>query len=356
MPKASTIGIYASVFAVIVAVVAVGYHAPQETSGVANASPVTTQSDAQPTSVDQVVATTVAAQLAESTNLSIAPNIAESAVTAQTQSQFLQSADTTVITKPQIVQPVSDNRTVIDYAVVSDDTVDSVAAKYGISADTLKWANNLTSSTLRVGTTLTILPTNGVLYTVKSGDTLGSISEKYGVDQTRVVLYNDLDVSGITSGQRLVLPGANLPTIERPGYVAPITYFTGYSSGFSGGKTWNIKSGTPGYAGNTYAYGNCTRYAYDRRVELGLPVSANWGNAGTWGVLASRVNGLTVDRSPSAGAIIQDSGHVAIVEEVLPNGDLRLSEMNAYVSGGGWNKVSGRILPAASVGQYLFIH
>lgn len=338
----------------IVAVIAVGYHPPQETSGAANATIVADQS--QPTSVDQVVAITVAAQLAETTNLSVAPNIAESAVSAQTKNQFLQS-DNTVITKPQLLQPGAENRSTLSYTVVAGDSVESVATKYKISTDTLKWANNLTSNILKEGTALTILPTDGVLYTVKTGDTIQSISDKYRVDQTRAVLYNDLDQSGITVGHQIILPGATLPNTERPGYVAPVTFYAGYSSGFSG-NTWNIKIGTPGYAGNTYAYGNCTKYAYDRRVELGLPVSASWGNATTWAYYA-RQAGLAVNNTPSVGAIMQNGGylgHVGIVEKILSNGDVQVSEMNASVSGGGYNIVSGRTISADYIGQYLFIH
>ncbi|TAL14571.1 LysM peptidoglycan-binding domain-containing protein [Patescibacteria group bacterium] len=361
VPKASTVAIYASIFAVIVAVVAVGYHAPQETSGVANASPATTDTQTQSAAIDQVVATNVAANLAETTNLSVAPNVIESAVSAQTQSDFLQS-DTTVITKPQILQPGAENRSITSYTVKAGDTADSVAAQYGLSVNTIEWANNLSSSALKPGTVLTVLPTDGVLYTVKSGDTLQSISDKYSVDQTRVILYNDLaDANAVTAGLKLILPGANLPTNERPGYVAPLAattaFFTGYSSGFDG-NTWHIKNGTPN--NGNYAAGNCTAYAYDRRMELGLPVGKNWGNAGSWAYNAANGIGvaqkLRVDHTPSIGAVMQDSGHVAIVENILPNGDVQVSEMNAYVSGGGWNIVSGRNVPAAYVGQYLYIH
>jgi len=49
-------------------------------------------------------------------------------------------------------------------------------------------------------------------------------------------------------------------------------------------------------------------------------------------------------------------GHVSIVESILANGDLSISEMNASVPGGGFNIVSGRIIPASVVGQYVFIH
>jgi len=102
VPKTSTVAIYASIFAIIVAVIAVGYRPPQETTGVVNATPITTNTQSEPTSIDQVVASTVAAKLAETTKLSVAPNVAEFAVSEQTKSEFLQS-DTTAITKPQIL-------------------------------------------------------------------------------------------------------------------------------------------------------------------------------------------------------------------------------------------------------------
>jgi surface antigen len=49
-------------------------------------------------------------------------------------------------------------------------------------------------------------------------------------------------------------------------------------------------------------------------------------------------------------------GHVAIIESIAANGDLTISEMNAYVSGGGYNIVSGRTVLAGNAGQYLYIH
>lgn len=361
-PKTSVIAVYASVFALIIAAVAVGYRQPQAKTGIANAATLTATSQAQPTSVDQVVASNIAASVAQTANLSVAPNVANMAVSAKISSQLAQSSDTS-ITKPQIIQPTSQSRAVTSYVTKTGDTTDSVAAANGISKDTLKWANNLTSDALDPGKTLKILPTDGVLYTVKAGDTAQSIGDKYKVDPTRIILYNDLDQSGIQSGMQIILPSATLPTNERPGYVAPVqvnynyavtTYIGGYSAGF-GGNSWRIRVGT---APNGYAFGNCTAYAYNRRVELGLPVGGNWGNAATWAV-AARSSGLLVNNTPSVGAIMQNGGwlgHVSIVESILDNGDLSISEMNASVSGGGFNIVSGRIIPASVVGQYVFIH
>jgi surface antigen len=340
----------------LVAVIAVGYRAPQQalatTATVAN----TAETSDQP-AVNAVVATNIAASVAEAADLAIAPNVAELAVSTRVQSEYENSSgDSSAINKPTIVQLSLASRSISSYAVLAGDTVPGVAAKYGLSPSTIKWANNLTSDALAAGSTLEILPRDGIVYTVKDGDTIESIAGKYKADTSSITTYNDLEINGLTTGLKIIIPNGELPTNERPGYTAPratATFITGYSSGFSNGKTWFISKGI-GAAGG-YAYGNCTSYAFWRRAQLGMPIQSQWGNAGTWASRA-RAAGYGVDRTPSAGAIIQDSGHVAIVESVLPNGDLQISEMNAYVSGGGFNIVSGRTLPASQVGQYYYIH
>ena len=360
--KPSVAAIYVSVFALIVVMVSVGYYKPQSSSAVANAANVNSSSQVDQTSVDNVLATSVAADVAQTANLPIAISVANLAVSAQTKSEFTQS-DGTSTTKPQIIESSVVNRKVISYTVKAGDTVDTLAAKFGLSTQTIKWANNLTTDALPVDSVLQILPIDGVLYSVKSGDTIDSLASKYSVDKTRLQTYNDLEVSGLKPDTSIILPSAVLPDDERPGYVAPVApaaatnYYAGLGTGF-GGQTWNIGYGTPD--DGPYYHGNCTLYAFNRRVQLGLPVGgsgglAQWGNAGAW-AQGARNDNLLVNNTPGVGSIMQDWGHVAIVESILPNGDLSISEMNAYVSGGGYNVVSGRIVLAGNVGQYLFIH
>lgn len=355
--KPSIVAVYASVFALVVVVVAIGYHEPQKTEVVANTVSVQTPKVVEATSIDEVIATDIAASVAKASNLPVASNIASLAVSTKIESSLTQLDSG----KPQLADSI-DNRSVTNYKVVDGDTMNSIAAKFGVSKETIKWANDMTSDSLSNGTTLKIPPVDGVLYTVSSSDTIDSIAKRYDVDKTRLILYNDLEIGGLKSGQQIILPSGTLPNTERPGYVAPVaaptsSYLYGQGAGF-GGSTWHIKYGTPMHSGNTYAYGNCTAYAYDRRVELGLPVSAGWGNAVTWAASAAS-QGRVVNRTPSVGAIIQNGGgfgHVAIVEKLLPNGDIQISEMNAYVAGGGFNVVSGRTIMAGNVSSYLYIH
>ncbi len=365
--KSSTVAIYASVFVLLVATIAVGYRAPEEASATTTTVANTAETNDQP-AVNAVVATNIAATVADAADLAVAPNVAELAVSTRIQNEYESSSgDSSTISKPTIVEVSSAGRAITTYTVVEGDTVASVAAQYGVSENTIKWANNLRNNTLAVGSQLQILPRDGVTYVVKAGDTIESIASKYKADASLIVSANDLEINGLSTGLKIIIPNGELPETERPGYVAPRasrasggtsgTYIMGYSAGF-GGSTWRIKVGTPMYSGNTYARGNCTAYAFDRRVELGKPVGARWGNASSWAV-AARSAGYTVNRTPSVGAVIQNGGgygHVGVVEQILPNGDIQISEMNARVSGGGFNIVSGRTISASVVGQYLYIH
>lgn len=339
--------------------VAVGYQEPHDSTVVASASNVATPQESDKTSVDEVVATNVAASVAQVANLPVATSVANLAISTQSKSDFVQTSGAAT-TKPQLIESSTENRTITSYTTKAGDTVTSLAAQFKISAQTIKWANNLTTDALEPDKTLQILPVDGVLYTVKANDTIDSIASKYNVDKTRLVLFNDLDVSGLTPDVKIVLPSGNLPENEKPGYAAPApavssyVYYAGQGTGF-GGSTWRISVGTPD---GPYAHGNCTLYAYNRRIQLGLPVGGNWGNASSWAANA-RADGLLVNNVPSVGAVMQNGGgygHVAIVESILPNGDVSISEMNAYVSGGGYNIVSGRIVSAGNVGNYLYIH
>jgi len=350
--KPSLIAIYASVFILVVVIIFVGYQRPTNDAVVANAIDTANNSP----SVDDVVATKIAAVVAEGIDLSIAPNVSSLAISTEAKIQFDQ-VNNVSSSKPQIVGVVASNRLVSKYTVLAGDTVDTIAAQFKISKDTLKWANNMIYDNLTVGKELKILPIDGVLYDVKAGDTVESIATKYKVDQNRLVIYNDLDVSGLQPNTQIILPSADLPANERPGYVAPVVYsYAGTGTGM-GGQSWNIGRGTGPCP--SYGYGQCVCYAYSRRIELGLPVGTNWGNASSWAYNA-RNAGLTVDKTPTYGSIIQNGGgwygHVGIVEDILPNGDLKISEMNAYVYGGGWNIVNGRIIPAGNVGLFLYIH
>jgi murein DD-endopeptidase MepM/ murein hydrolase activator NlpD len=101
------------------------------------------------------------------------------------------------------------------YIVAEGDTISTIAARFGLSVNTILWANNLSvRSVLRLGQSLTILPASGVVHTVKSGDTLIKIAGTYGAEASAILSANALeDSSAITVGQKLIVPGGTPPAV-----------------------------------------------------------------------------------------------------------------------------------------------
>ncbi len=356
MPRSTTIAAYVGVFLLIMSMVAIGYQPPQKIDTVANAATQLPTADTNATpSVDQLVATNVAAGIAERANLPIATNVANLSVSLSAESELAAQSTSSVISKPQIIQPTADSREVKQYTAKAGDTVQQIAQQFGLSADTIKWANNLTSDAVESGKQLLIPPVDGVVYTVKTGDTIDGIAQKYSANKDRIVSFNDLELSGITPGKSIIIPGGILPVNERPGYVNPNSaasqgsYYGGYS-------TINAQIASAS-AGNRYAFGQCTWYAYERRAQLGRPVGSFWGNAATWAMYA-RAAGYLFDGNPSVGAVMQNGGgygHVAIVESVNPGESITISEMN-YA--GNFDRVTSRTVSwsQAVSGTYNYIH
>lgn len=108
--------------------------------------------------------------------------------------------------------------------------------------------------------------------------------------------------------------------------------------------------------GDTYAWGNCTYWAFAMRLWAGNPIPTTWGNANTWDDRAE-ADGYVVDRTPAVGAVYQTDGgnlgHVAYVIDVNnQTGAWTISEMNTK----GLNIVSSRTFSKESAAHYKFIH
>ncbi len=307
-------------------------------------------------SVDDVIATGLAADLAERANLPIAANAASMSVSLTVKNELAQT-DTTEVSKPQIIKPTNTNRSIITYTTKRGDTIPKLASQFNISADTIRWANGLADTdVVEAGRKLKILPVSGILHTVKSGETASSIANNYSSNAKRIIAVNDLELSGVKTGARIIVPdGVKVERLTTPAGTPGNQVNTG--GGDLGGGV--IDAGLRGASvGNRYAAGNCTWYAYERRAQLGKPVGSFWGNANTWAINA-RASGYAVNNRPSAGAVLVDQagyfGHVGVVERVKGNGDIVISEMNNYAYGG-YNIVNQRTISAGQAANYLYIH
>lgn len=132
---------------------------------------------------------------------------------------------------------------IITYKVQPGDTLSSVAQKFGISTDTIKWANNLTNTNqLRVGQELKILPVSGVSHKVQKGESIYTIAKKYGINPQPIVdfPFNNIGEDlAINVGQVLIVPGGEPPTpVPQPRPQAP-KYLAQVPSDISGsGFIW----------------------------------------------------------------------------------------------------------------------
>lgn len=93
------------------------------------------------------------------------------------------------------------------YVVRKGDTLSSIAKMFGVSTNTIIWANNIKGSVVKEGMELTILPVSGVRHIVKSGETLKSITAKYKGDIDEVLAFNGLSAdTKLSIGDTIVIP------------------------------------------------------------------------------------------------------------------------------------------------------
>lgn len=258
---------------------------------------------------------------------------------AQSESANVTIAPTTdnVITKPQVVATALKSKADIkNYTTVAGDTVSSVANKFGVTSDSIRWSNGISGEALTPGKKLVIPPVNGVVYVVRSGDSIDSIVQKFGANRESLVAFNDLDFGGLVVGSQIVVPN---------GFVRGLSTATQIrSASFPWGSS-------PIYGYNGYDYGYCTWYVANR-----LPVPSNWGNANTWDNLAP-MSGWSVSTAPKAGAVAQSNrgyfGHVAVVEAVSPDGTMiKYSDMNGLA---GFGRVGySDWVPASKFNNYIY--
>lgn len=112
--------------------------------------------------------------------------------------------------------------------------------------------------------------------------------------------------------------------------------------------------------GNSYAFGNCTQYVYNRITQLGGYIDLDMGNAGFWGSTAQE-RGYHVSNMPEVGAALvfepgvlgadPTYGHIAFVEAINQDGSLEISEMNVE----GLGVVSSRTIESAYTSSLTYI-
>jgi surface antigen len=303
--------------------------------------------------LDQLSSADIAVHVAIATNLDQKVSVVNLADTINAQLAIV-PADDTVVSKPQVVTTaLKSKQDIQEYTTKEGDTLSAIARRFGVSSDSVRWSNGLTSEALPVGKKLYLPPrgVDGIVYTVRRGDTPASLARTYRSNEEAIRVFNDAEIDGLKAGERIVIPD---------GSPAPVV------------NTFSTYSFSPVYGYNGYDYGWCTHWAALRRAQVGKPVPSNLGNACTWASRA-RAAGIPTGSQPALHAVIMTKtycwGHVGFVERLNPDGSIWVSDMNSsgHISmdtnsprkscgGGCWNQVTYRLEHPGEFGRYEFIY
>jgi len=213
-------------------------------------------------------------------------------------SQIQPSAPEVVTAQTTVETAVPENRPraeTIEYTIASGDTLSTVAAKYNVSVDTIKWANNLSSDNVAPGQKISILPVTGIQHKVASGETLDSIAKKHNASSQAILdfPFNDIpDDLSLKVGQTLIIPDgkpietpkpaskpapaggnfAQTPTRQNPGgWIWPVAgVISQYPSWFHMALDIAGTSGTPVVAAKAGRVASTENlwYGYGRNVNI----------------------------------------------------------------------------------------
>lgn len=318
------------IMAVVVFVLVGHSHSSSDSNSIFNQS--SEQSNAP---LDTISSADIAANIAQVSGLT-----EEASIVNQADSDNAQIAQAninqSIVTKPQLVSGGAKSRQdILTYVTKSGDSVSSLAIKFNITSDSIRWSNGLSDGldTLAVGQSLLIPPSNGIVYKVKSGDTALSLAAKYQANAEAITEFNDTEFSNLPVGQYIFIPNGVMPSNSYASSAIDVSF-------------------EPDWSGNGYDFGYCTWY-----VANMVKVPNNWGNADTWAYYA-RLSGWIVSSTPIPGAIAQSPymsglGHVAYVQAVSADGTMmKYSDMNGLA---GWDRVgySGWV-PISTFPNYIY--
>ncbi len=300
------------------------------------------------TPLDQLSSADIAVNIAKATGLAETTAITNQADSANAD-QSIASVSSTVVSEPQVVATAFKSRFDIQpYVVQNGDTVSSIAQKFNVTSDSIRWSNGLSGDNVSAGTKLQIPPMNGIVYTVKQGDTVASLAQKYSADQAQLTEVNDIEISGLQTGEQILIPNGQ--------QAAPVTTaasflgigsslsasYAGFGQCYYGGKT---------YSNYGYDCGYCTWWTAFRRAQNGEPVPSNLGEAYSWRYTAAAM-GIPEGNKPQVGAVMWfTDDHVAFVESTDPTANtVTISEMNHL----GWGIMDNRTLSDADSYTYIY--
>lgn len=168
--------------------------------------------------------------------------------------------DNSVISYNSSLESITDGATengnqIAVYEIQDGDTLSFIGADFGVSVNTIIWANNLKNAEdIRPGMQLKIPPVSGVIHKVKKGDSIDSIAKKYGIDSEKIISFNSLPKDGtLQIDQDIIVPGGK--KYQEPTYanqtasIKRFAYLPDFGQFFmipTTGRNWGIIHGRNG--------------------------------------------------------------------------------------------------------------
>lgn len=116
-----------------------------------------------------------------------------------------------------------------------------------------------------------------------------------------------------------------------------------------------------GYITQSYPYGECTWYVFNRAKEFGIQFDPYMGNGQDW----AHKSGYEVTNTPTKYSAVSFQGrqagghptygHVAFVEDVKDDGSILISECNFVKSGQGTGITNYRVFTADQAKEFLYV-
>ncbi|MCF7844082.1 peptidoglycan DD-metalloendopeptidase family protein [Candidatus Gracilibacteria bacterium] len=188
------------------------------------------------------------------------------------------------ISTEDVVFPSSDKISV--YEVKKGDTLGEVAELFNVSVNTIMWANDLKSQTLKLGDTLVILPITGIKHSIKKGETINSIAKKYKADKGDIAKFNGISEDAeLVVGDTVLVPDGEILVAQAP------------KPKSSSGKSLN---------------------SYSSTVDKGFLVRPVTGGRRSQGIHGH--NGVDIAASPGTSIVASASGRVIVARSSGYNG------------------------------------
>ncbi len=188
------------------------------------------------------------------------------------------------------------------YIVKEGDTLSEIAEKFDISTNTIRWENNISGQTIKIGQKLSILPVTGVKHIVKSGDNLDKIAAKYDAEVQDVIVFNGVTKSdALKIGDILYVPNGIIKAVV---VKATTSSKTSTASKIAVQSTSNVKVESGYYSRPTSGpitspYGS-RKGSFHYGIDIGVPRGTGI-SAAAEGVVVQAVNSCVEGRTSCGG-------------------------------------------------------